>query len=70
MKILYLAINFPPSNFGGKSGSVFQICNEYVKRNIDLKVITTNYKLPPTGNTINKWIYYSGISEGVSTIIC
>ena len=56
MKILYIAINFPLSNFGGISASVFQICNEYVMRNIDLKVITTNYNLPPTGNTINKWI--------------
>ena len=53
-------MNFPPSTFGGISFSVYPIIDELNKLNFEVKVLTTNYKLPQTGNATNKWTKYSG----------
>lgn len=63
MKLLFTLQNFPPSTFGGISTSMYSIIKSLNNTNYEIKVLTTNYKLPFTGiiNT-NCWTNFNGIA--------
>jgi glycosyltransferase involved in cell wall biosynthesis len=56
MKILFTVQNFPPSNFGGISFSMYQIISKLSKK-YEISVLTTSYMLPiPFKLEYNNWI--------------
>jgi len=61
MKWLFVTMNFPPSNIGGVSVSIYNLSKELIKNNIDLKVLTTNYGISATSILTNRWLKHSDI---------
>ena len=63
MKLLFTLQNFPPSKFGGISSSMYSIIKGLNDAGYEIKVLTTNFKLPnQSGIKTNEWIKYEGIS--------
>lgn len=64
MRILFTMLNFPPSNFGGIASCMYPVIKELgYEKNIEVKILTTNYKI---SNNIsvktNCWTLFNGIS--------
>jgi glycosyltransferase involved in cell wall biosynthesis len=63
MKLLFTLQNFPPSKFGGISTSMFTIIKALNNAGYDIKVLTTNFKLPnQKGIKTNQWTSFDGIA--------
>jgi glycosyltransferase involved in cell wall biosynthesis len=60
MNILFVVQNFPPSKFGGVGASVYEVVHQLSKNN-QVKVLSTDYKLPQGQIVKNKWIKDAGI---------
>lgn len=63
MRILFIIMNFPPSIFGGQASCMYPVLKELSKSQNDIKVLTTNYKIPKDRSIItDKWIKIEGIT--------
>jgi len=61
MQLMFTILNFPPSNFGGQASCMYPVIKE-LSKTFNIKVLTTNYKIPSELNIItNKWTNYDGI---------
>ena len=64
MRILFTMLNFPPSNFGGISSCMYPVIKELgYEKNIEVKILTTNYKISKNISiNTNCWTLFNGIS--------
>lgn len=62
MRLLFTLSSFPPCKFGGIASSMFSVIHG-LNTSYEIKVITTDFKLPVESNTsTNRWTEYEGIN--------
>jgi len=62
MRLLFALPHFPPSKFGGVASSMFLVVDGFKQYDFEIKVLTTNNKLPKSCEyPNNKWISFNGL---------